>query len=936
MDSLCLVFPSRRSLSYFKKYLAEAIRSNGSSPVMAPRLVTIGDFFAACSPRQKTSDRITLLVRLYRSYCRFNPSAEPLDEFIFWGDVILGDFSDVDKYLADPHQVFSNVSDFKDLQDDLSHLTPQQKAQVARLTRFMDNFKEKPGAGSAKEKFLRLWNVLELIYNDFRDSLGAEGLCYDGMIYRNLAERLSSGEQSISEIMAESFPGIGKFVFVGLNVLNPCEHLVLSKMQNAHIAEFCWDFAGDMIQNKDNKSSKFLSRNIVDFPPAFPVEKIDSRPQVSVVSVPSGVGQVKQIPYILEKVKGTCAIVLPDETLLMPLLNSIPPQVGNVNVTMGLTMSASEMFALLDELLTLQMHLRFKDGTPQFYHRQVWTIFANAVFKKAVRSEVSENAAGIISAVRESRKYYIPQEALRGDSLLEAVFTPVVRDASESSADVCEGITGYLKNVITILVDRISALEEMSLQVHFAKEYYCSLVSLEKEHLCVLPATMMKLIRTVTCSLSVPFEGSSMDGLQIMGPLETRALDFDNVIIISCNEGTFPRRSTSASFIPPLLRADFGLPTYELKDCVWAYYFYRMICRAGSLWMVYDSRTEGLCSGEESRFIKQLKYHFGVPLTECEASSSPRTPAPLEDIAKTPQIMDLLHSEKFHLSASALEDYMQCPVRFYYKKVRGLGKDDEVAENLDAGAMGTAFHLTMKLLYGPDGVKEKDAVKNVRVSRRRIKEILDDKALIRSTVARSICYTLLCDEVTGRDLVTAEVIFKYVCDTLRRDMEILDAAGKDAFLVKSLEEMKYFDCGSWHFKAQLDRLDSLDGCRMRIVDYKTGGDSEEVLSNPDVVKKFFDPATSYKVKAAFQFFLYQKALEADGVTRGSIDNSLYQMSALSSSVPGIHPVDESVYCGMQKGLDDLLSSLDDPEHPFSRTRKRENCEFCDFKTLCGR
>ena len=351
----CFIFPNRRSQVFFKKYLGEAVKSLGS-PIIAPKMLTINDFFYEISGTRPT-DRVSLLLELYDCYKALFPKAEPLDEFIFWGDVILGDFDDVDKYLANPSQLYTNIKEYKEIQDTYSYLTPRQREAIDRFVKhFRDSGRLTVNLDSespnVKERFLQIWNILLPLYNNFRDKLASKGMSYEGMTYRSLAERLR--KEPVADVLSASFGDVNEYVFVGLNALNECEKTLMRKLRDAGLGAFCWDFSSKMIRDRRNNASLFMTRNLEEFGQAFPIDEEGlPLPEVEVISVPSSVGQAKLIPSIVKD--EDYAIVLPDESLLVPVLNSIPPEIKDINVTMGSPMRGSSFFDFMTLVSAMQM-----------------------------------------------------------------------------------------------------------------------------------------------------------------------------------------------------------------------------------------------------------------------------------------------------------------------------------------------------------------------------------------------------------------------------------------------------------------------------------------------------------------------------------------------------------------------------------------------------
>ena len=931
----CFIFPNRRSMVFFKKYLSENAASDLSAvPFKVPQMLTINDFFAKASGL-KIADRITLLIELYRCYKKLNPKAESLDDFIFWGDVILGDFDDVDKYLVDPRQVFANIADFKQIQDTFSYLSDRQREA---LETFAGHFKE---TSAVKESFLQIWNIMYPLYEDFNSLLEANGTAYEGMIYRRLSK---DPEMLLSRLPASSY------VFVGLNALNECEKTVLTMLKHRGMAEFCWDWTGGMAADPKNKASFFMQKNVVDFPQAFGLEEQGHDvPEFNVLSVPSSYGQVKHLEHILEQVSDPSgketAVVLPDESLLIPLLNSVPESVRDINVTMGYPLSASVVFVLMSDIARMQMHMRRKDNGWQYYHKHVWDILSNGLL------DCKENA----DAVRKAGKFYIPQEDLEGHPLLKLIFRPVLTDLSSTDPDQTDAFAAYLQEILSGIVPLISDDDDSAIELEAAKTYYTAVNALRTMRLEILPSTFVRLLETLISGASVPFKGEPLKGMQVMGPLETRALDFRNVVVLSCNEGMFPRRSVSSSFVPPELRKAFYMPTYEYQDSVWAYYFYRMISRAEKVWLVYDSRTEGLKRGEESRYIKQLKYHYGLPLKQYVAHADLTTFEKEDDrVVKTGEIMDVINSMTY--SVSAIQNYVFCPMKFYYQSILKIKKDEDVAESLDSRMIGNVYHNTMRALYfGAEAMQSDDPFEKMDVQPDKgvdeisvgyLEEWLSEDRLdiITAKVESLMKAELNVDEIRGRDLVVRTVIVRYVLETLKKDVLLLQKVGADSFGIIGLEKKVWADICGCRFFGVVDRIDSVVPGTVRLVDYKSGADSPSVLAVTDetaeaVVSRIFDGTFQQRkdFKAALQFHVYGRMLKQAGIAEeGRMYSSLYSTSDIFRNVPAMFPESLTYSRLMDERLDGLLAELKNVEVPFERTRDTDACKYCDFKMICGR
>ena len=953
IEDKCFVFPNRRSMVWFRKHLCSAVKN---VPLLAPQMLTINDFFSRVSG-VPASDRVRLLLELYDSYKALNPKAESLDEFIFWGDVILADFNDVDKYLVDPKQLFANVADFKALQDTFEYLTDTQREAIKG---FLSHFNDQSGKltvdlgtddPDVKGRFLQIWNILYPLYVNYNKSLADKGMAYEGMVYRSLAERLKSS--SVEDVFQDIFHEGTTFVFVGLNALNECEKTLLRKLRDAGKAEFCWDWSGDMIKDPQNRSSFFMADNVLEFPQAarWDPEGVEC-PEINVISVASSAGQAKRLPDILRQRTGApeeCAVVLPDEGLLKSVLNSIPEEIHDINVTMGLPMNVSLFYTMMADISAIQMHAVKRKDTWLFYHKQVWDLFSSEIFRKAADEKTME----IVAKVKENARYYIPKEELAGTLLMDVIFRPVIMDPKMASTVQIASFAQYQKDVIEVIAPAIADDANLALELEYAKEYYKCINVLFEIRPEVLPMTYLRLLGQLLSSVSVPFRGEPLKGLQIMGPLETRALDFKDLVIMSANEGVFPRRSVSSSFIPPELRKGFGMPTYEYQDAVWAYYFYRMISRAEKVWMLVDSRTEGLKSGEESRYIKQLEYHFGVPLKRFVVKFGSMKTASLPDIVKTEE--DVARIKDTVLSATTLQNYLACPAKFYYGTVKGLEAEEEVAESLDYGMFGTVYHDTMRALYTSEEAMDPEFVFNDReprgglsgealktVSQSYIEGWLSRKEDIKAKVKALIMMQLNTIEVSGRNLVVADVIVRYVIKTLQRDLELLKKEGRDSFEILGREIRVAGEFCGQRFKGFIDRLDSFKDEQARVVDYKTGKvleDDENIHDGnaEEIAEKIFNPDMKNWPKIALQFYIYDMLVQSRPEVRGrEICNCVYSTAHLFKEPPVTVPMNRKFYEAVSAKLEAMLAQMYDTSVPFRRTDDEKTCSYCDFRMICGR
>jgi len=951
LEKMTFIFPNRRSLTFFRKHIGD-LSLERKEPRLLPSLTTVSDFYSKASGLV-AADRISLLLHLYECYSKLNRKAESLDDFIFWGDVLLADFEDIDKYMVDSKMLFANITDLKALTQDIQSYADQRQVDaIKKLAGHFENWnRETAPKRDARKSFLSIWELLHPLYTDFRKSISEQGMAYSGMIYRSVAQRAAEG--GIARMLSEAFPGTEKFVFVGLNILSRAEEVTMKRMRDAGLAEFCWDWCGDIVTDKANNLFRFMRNNVETFPNAFTVASVAGlKPAVHSVSVPSSMGQTKLLPDIISKVEPAqrgldFAIVLADESMLNQALSGIPAEVETVNVTMGCPMAASQWGTLMKDILLLQLNMREKGGKWHFYHRHTYDILSSAI----IRGVLDEAQAATVEAIQKKAKYYIPEEDFgEPGTLLRTIFTPVATSKGSETEEMrnqIEELADYQLKVVSAIVAALG--EGSDLVKEFAMQYYLCVNRLKGLLIAVKPRTWAHLLDRLVAGVSVPFEGEPLGGMQVMGPLETRALDFRHIVIMNANEGVFPRRSSSPSFIPPELRTAFDLPTYDRQDAVWAYYFYRLIARAENVWMLYDSRTSGLVTGEESRFIKQLRYLYPEKCTLdfTVAQSQVRNSDSGETIPKTLEDVEAVKNAR--LSASAIKDYLTCPVKFYYKTIKHLYPKDDVQEEVNAQLLGIVCHDTLEALYTSDekmhSYEDFDKLEKKGqngpivphdVSIEYLRKWLADEEGLSRKVNSLICHKLHTIDVTGLNVISSEMAVKFVKKVLEADIEMLEKENLDHLTVVALELHVCGTLAGHHFHGYIDRLDII-GDRLRVVDYKTGSDDPTVLALTDATK-IYGPSFS-KLEAAFQFFIYDALVRQcpelkmyDGLL---LYNSMYAMKDLFGNPIQCYLADGQFVKDMEEGLQTVMAEIEDPGKDFVRCPENK-CMFCDYLGLCGR
>ena len=953
LERTCFVFPNRRSAVFFRKYLGE----RAGRPLFVPAMRTIDELFQDISGL-KPVEKVPALDRLYRIYrdllAEEGRTAEPFDDFIYWGDILMSDFDDIDKYCVDAARMFVNLRDLKDLSAGYDFLSDTQRRAIEE---FCGSFYQKGITQSGtRQDFAALWNILLRLYERFRNSLAADGLGYPGMIYRSVADAIRPDTHLL--------PAFDEVVFIGLNALNNCEIALLTELQKEDKADFYWDFEGALLQDPANKAGRFIRDNIARFPSRKPLTGTApvSLPAIEVIRVPSAVGQTRKAMQIITELHAAghmerpeeTAVVLPDENLLFPMLGALPATVEKVNVTMGYPLSAGQVQMLLACLERLQANLRAKGAVLRFYHRDVVDLLEHPYI---VAADTNGIVPGVKATIRAQNRIFVDAAWLAAQSPLFAIlFKPV-----ERTADLAD----WLQALIQALQAPQPALER-----EFLYRYSTTIASLARVALdydTLAPRTWFRLLARLAALESVPFEGEPLSGLQMMGPLETRALDFKNLIMLSVGEGVFPARTVSSSFIPYNLRLGFGLPTYELQDAIWAYYFYRSICRAERVFLLYDARTEGLQSGEESRYIKQLKYHYGLPVTEKVATYELGTTAaerPVVTVEKTPAVLQELHDRylagKGTFSASSLNHYIDCPLQFYYQHVRQIKEQDDVVEDIDASRFGTIYHEIMQRLYEPyapttpttrrgaGGVLEREHFSaeeteyqseakgaNPLITKDLIDQLRHNKRMLETLTIEAFQHVGI-DEIEGENLILKNLVLHFVDRTLEVD------AGLTPFTFLGAEttrdcKLQLADGRRVRLFGAIDRLDTNLPGITRVVDYKTGSvDKKDDCRNVD---RLFDRTLGQRPYIAFQLYFYALLMtrQPDARPDEHFEPCIYALRDLFKGAPASHSIDPENLVHFEERVRALIEEIFNPEIPFAGDCADDRiCGFCNFKRLCNR
>ena len=900
LSELCFVFPNRRAGLFFKKYLGELVEK----PIFSPTITTIKDLFINASGLRE-ADNLDMLFRLYRLYKEISDSAESFDDFLFWGEVILTDFNDVDKFDADAKKLFANIKELKEIESDYSFLSP---VQLEAVKSFWAGFLPE-GNSEKKNRFTALWSVLYPLYERFVEELLEEGCGYEGMIYRHVAHTT----ESIDKIAEYK-----RVIFIGLNALNRCEKRLLSELKKRGVADFYWDYYGNMVTDPDNSASHFMAENVALFPSEIEIEQDEfSLPEIEVIGVASSVMQTKIASSILEEIGGdiNSAVILPDERLLMPLLYSIPENFSSINVSMGYQLRNSPIYSLVESVIEL---IHDKDG---YYYKRVLPILRHNYIKLICRQE----ADTLIEQITERNMIYISPAQLSVNPLLSAIFfkrkeSPSLSgepgvDSVEKLRDVCE----KLLKVIDLLVcsGGIGGMDK-----EFAYHIYVTVKRIEGILIPMSKESFSGLLMQILSSVSIPFKGEPLSGLQIMGVLETRVLDFENIIYCSMNEGVFPQNPYGNSFIPYNLRRGFSLPVKEYNDAISSYIFYRSIYRAKKVYLLHDTRSEGIISGESSRFILQLKYHYRLPIKEStvsfKAGHSERRSIAIEKSADIIERMRslFLKGGTGALSATSIDTYITCPLKFYLRYVKRVEEEAEVKEEIEADDFGKIFHKAMQLLYAP-------YIGNI-VTKEIISKMLRSEEAIESAIDAGLAEYKNISEAEGYNLLIKRIIIRYVEQTLKHDTGLtpFDYIGSEikistTFALESGDEI--------NLKGFVDRHDRCNGVE-RIVDYKSGSGSVKFKT----IEELFDKKSNSRNSVVFQLLFYAYMMKCkDGTAIVP-----YFLKNIFNDADESITVEKEILETFSAMLSATLSELFDNKVPFEGREEDKKCEYCPYNQLC--
>lgn len=966
--SYTFVFPNVRSRAYFQQTLANIM---GVAPESIKTMFLTLAQLVEQGCGMKIAPKERLLFILYKAYCnirrRLGMEAEPFDRFRFWGGMILSDFNDVDRYLADPVQLFRNVGDYKEIQ--AFYLTPEQEELIRTYWRadpywqsafeHRDRMTELPfwnhisRKGEPAKKFTQLWAILGDLYTEFRKLLADTNECYPGMAYRAVAETLLCGDRLPFN------PRL--YVFIGFNRLSHSEHAIFRELQRSGSAHFYWDYDPALMNHREaNTAGRFISTYIKNFNSCNPEVKIPLRPathSVEIIAVPGATAQAQIASAILHG--NETALVLADAEMLVPTVSAIPEEYERINVTMGYPLRFSALVQLISQLTKMQMRVSYDaKGRAIFFHDDV----AELVKHPAVQGAFPEAAAALVPFMRTNRLFNLtPDDLTEEFECLRPLLGSISKDAGAHE------VAAYLGSLLDYSGEHnmIEGIDRVAYQK--IRDLIADLASWSDEYGVEADRrTLLDMIERSLIETTVPMEGESFEAVQVMGVLETRALGYNNVVMLSMTDANFPGTDGSRSFIPESLRRAYGLPTRDHAEADSAYHFYRILSWARSLTLIYDARCGAMRTGQPSRYLTQLVHGdfpgvlvsnrvvgFAPPALSGDAESD-------GSLSKT-FLLDRLNTyldpgqiELSALSASALKTYLNCPKEFFLEKILKLSPSDPFERETSAADHGNVVHQTAERIYnyfletqggnvtradldslldgGFDGLLERELTRAVNINMLFVPEFLD----IDKKEENPKIYT---------PITSGEEIF-YI-DGLRRELHSLFRRESTPLTIIATEKNFRFPLEvapgqTLNFNMYIDRIDRIEEngkTVVRIIDYKSGNDQTSFSS----VDSLFEVGRHDIPKAIFQLLVYCEAYhQITGTPREYIRPMIFKIKQMEA--PGFplleyakKPLENyaQVADEFRERFAALITEIFNPDLRAPMADKEANCRYCKIKgKLC--
>jgi CRISPR/Cas system-associated exonuclease Cas4 (RecB family) len=919
LHKYAFVFPNIRAGLYFNRYLRK-LKPEGQA-IWAPAVFSISQFIVGLSDKVIT-DPLELIFQLYKIYHdRIQHYPRRFEDFYPWGKMIMADFNEIDKYVVDTDLLFRALREFKAVED----ITRDEKADIYN-------------------RYIGFWDSLGQLYHEFRAFLQKENRAYEGMVYRDLAEQIVKDE-SLPQLKWE------KVVFCGFNALTKAEETLFKFLSSTGRAEIYWDMDHYFVDDRNQEAGRFFRENRKTFQltePSWVDDALFQKKSINIIGVQSNVSQAKVMGLRLQELlesgvnPETIAVVLPDEAMLFPVLNSLPEIVDKVNITIGFPLHQTPVYSLFNAVMEMQLQELEKEGERSFYgaegfyYKNVQRVLSHPYIKPISPDEIAE----FLARIKKENRVYVTEKDIR--SLSEPL-----KDFFRLRRDSHQLVEFFQDQLIFIRSFYVEHPELFDIDYEYMYQFYTLLTrlkdSLDASQLVLDLRTFRQLFMDIIKNSRIPFTGEPLEGLQIMGMLETQTLDFEHIFVLSVNEDHLPPGKGQQSFIPYNVRYELNLPTYEVRDAIAAYHFYRLLKRTKKATLIYTTEARRIEKSEKSRFLDQLSIEFAdrnpeVDIRHIIVNFPPDTQRAKEiKVQKSAEIFTRLENKSY--SASSILTYLSCSLKFYFTYVLKLYEEEEVTESPDYRLLGNIMHDTLWKMYEPyRGQKRGVTSSDLDYLKSRIIPLLDET------------YQDMMQKVnvdTGRNKIIFEVMRRFLDRFINKEKE------SSGFRVVALEE-KFknipfkFSLNATEYQVKLegtiDRLDRIEDDTMRIIDYKTGeakglklgggGDRGiiELLSGDEAIKR----------RMAFQLLFYWYILKRTRkYAKESFRLGIYSFKKMDQglkflSVDKEELIGDSLKDDMQSVLADIFQQLFDKDLPFEQTQDEAHCQVCPYKNICSK
>ncbi len=915
---ITVVVPSQRAHKFLLSYLSKELKKT----FIAPKIITIDEFMTSVSGL-KTIDNMQLLLEMFILNKEFNPLGDnDMIKFSGWAQQFLGDINDIDMHLVDAKSLFTTIADVKEL----ALFGVPEIERTARQIAWLQFFKN-----------------LYSFYDQFNISLLQRHCGYQGMIFRFVADHI---HEIVGDLKND------KFVFCGFNALTESEKKIFGVLIHEQIAEVYWDADTYYLNNPMRDAGKFLRDNFKELKisnPTFIGNYFnESSKEITVVSAQNNIAQAKYAGELLtnmsaEELNNT-VIVPADESLLVPLLNSI--SIPEINITMGLPVSQTHLYNLFILMFEMQQNVHRtavlkSRNKNKIYVKDVLAILGHVYCVEFCRQR-GVNSDNLLEDIQRSKRvFYTLEELLEFPNIL--LISDFANEAFliwNSSTDAVSSMKRLIELIASSVLENENATEKTPDKQIFSNSYYSLLKVFDRlAEACSLygevidVANLYFLFESEAKKETLSFKGDAKNGLQIMGVLETRTLDFENVIFLSVNEGVLPSGKTINSLIPFDVKRHFHLPSYQYKDAVFSYHFSRLIQRAKNVHILYNS---SLADGKSecSRFVNQLVYE--LPKENPNVVIRQKTIRVEADIlsdfpiviVKDEQVMKAIRAIS-QFSPSSLSKYINCPLQFYFTKVQRIKVLDELLDSADDSTLGNVVHGVMEEIYTPQ-------INSVIQINPAIFKKID--SLVDAHFGNSTNKVVLSKEDLqhGKNLLVREIALRYIENILKADQQS-EFPMTLRFLEKELTFTMTLDEGVAKIFGTADRIDEYADGTTRIIDYKTGNVDPKSL----IVKELNELFTKSTNGKAFQLMMYALMYRKSISDKKPVCSGIF--STRNSKTPftplivdGSEIIADDAIEEFEKGLKLMLEEIFNPDIDFVQTPNLINCSYCDYKTICNR